>query len=233
MGGLSTVMLSPRRLQSTLLGLFVSSLLGCDGGKADLPPPPSGERAAIVTAKATPSQAPAPASTNKPAPSAPRKLCEGQKDRAGPKGTIKTAAASGEDKPASSLPLGVGKWVWVNLWAAWCGPCKEEMPRLIAWQKKLSQAGVLVELSFVSIDDDERQLQRFLDAQPKGGVRASYWLPEGEGRNDWLGSIGLKSSVELPVQALVAPSGQLACVIQGAVEDSDYPAVQALLTQKR
>lgn len=170
-----------------------------------------------------------------PAASAPpRQLCAGQGPRAAPRGGLKTAAAPGESPPPAALAIGVGKWTWVNLWAAWCAPCKEEMPRLLGFQSKLSAAGVMLDLAFVSMDDDERQLSRFLEAQPKpGGVRASYWLPEGEPRASWLTALGLTEKTELPIQALVAPSGQLACVIQGAVEDRDYPALAAFLGAKK
>jgi thiol-disulfide isomerase/thioredoxin len=144
-----------------------------------------------------------------------------------------TAQAPAAQILSPKIPFGVGKWVWINLWAAWCGPCKEEMPRLIAWQDKLRAAGVMIDLAFVSLDDDERQLHRFLEGQPAGGVRASYWLPEGSGRGTWMAGLGLKEMPELPVQALVGPSGEVACVIQGAVEEPDYPAILAFLNAKR
>ena len=43
----------------------------------------------------------------------------------------------------------------------------------------------------------------------------------------------MKESAQLPVQVLVAPSGQVACVIEGAVEDRDYPAIAAFVGAKR
>lgn len=209
---------------------------GCETDKKDLPAPPSTNRSNAVVAPsgaASPAaRATATASAQAAPPGPPRKLCEGQSPRPAPKGSIKTEAAPGAQALPGSMAFGVGKWVWVNLWAAWCVPCKEEMPRLIAWQKKLSAAGVLLDLAFVSIDDDQRQLQRFLEGQPTSGVRASYWLPEGTGRASWLGSLGLKETPDLPAHALVAPSGQVACVIQGAVEERDFPAVAAYLGAK-
>ncbi|HSN96845.1 MAG TPA: TlpA disulfide reductase family protein, partial [Candidatus Nanopelagicales bacterium] len=129
----------------------------------------------------------------------------------------------------ASPGFGVGKWVWLNFWAAWCKPCKEEMPRLLGWQQKLRSSGVLIDLVFVSLDDDERQLDRFLQDQPGHGVRASYWLPDGPGRTGWLTGLGLKETPDLPVHAIVAPSGQVTCTIAGAVEDSDYPGIAAFL----
>jgi thiol-disulfide isomerase/thioredoxin len=219
------------------LGLLTAA---CDVDKKDIAAPPSTNRSNAVVAPsgkvaATPT---APAATASAAPAGPpRKLCEGQTQRPPPKGSVSTAAAPGVEalrtSEGSRIPMGVGKWVWVNLWAAWCGPCKEEMPRLIAWQKKLSTSGVLLDLAFVSIDDDERQLKRFLEGQPAGGVRASYWLPEGSGRGTWLGALGLKETPDLPAHALIAPSGQLACVIQGVVEERDYPAVAAFLGSQK
>ena len=48
-----------------------------------------------------------------------------------------------------------GGFTWVNFWAAWCVPCREEIPRLMGWQKKLTGTGKSFRLHFVSVDDDE------------------------------------------------------------------------------
>jgi thiol-disulfide isomerase/thioredoxin len=160
-------------------------------------------------------------------------VCAGQKERPGPKGAVKTKAAPGAAELPASIAFGAGKWVWLNFWAAWCGPCKEEMPRLVAWQDRLRKAGVLIDFAFVSLDDDERQLERFLEGQPPAGVRASFWLPEGGLRAAFLSSLGIKDVPQLPLQALVSPGGQLACTVQGAVEDRDYDAIAAFLGAKK
>lgn len=207
---------------------------GDNSAKPDLAPPPSNNRSNAVAAKdagAAAQTAPKPTTAAVSAPA--RQLCVGQAQRPAPKGAVRSAAAPGAAGLPGTVPFGVGKWVWVNLWAAWCGPCKEEMPRLIAWKDKLSAAGVLIDLAFVSLDDDERQFQRFLENQPQNGVRASYHLPDGDQRTSWLAALGVKESPQLPVQALVAPSGQVACVIEGAVEDRDYPAIAAFLGARR
>lgn len=212
---------------------MATMIAACDDVKPDVvPPPPMTGRANAVTAKPAPTTPPAATATAAATARPARQLCTGQKPRSAPKGNPKTAAASDATPPPASIPMGVGKWTWINLWAAWCGPCKEEMPRIIGWQKKLSDAGVMIDLAFVSLDDDERQMKRFLEAQPKGGVRATYWLPEDE-RAHWLGPLGIKESPQLPVQILVAPSGQVACVIDGAVEDRDYPAIAAFMGGKK
>ena len=137
------------------------------------------------------------------------------------------AQAPGAPVLGSSIAVGNGKWTWINLWAAWCGPCKEELPRLLQWQDKL---GANVTFQFVSLDDDERQLIKYLESQPARGLRTSFWLPEGKTRDAWLSALKIDTTPELPVQILVNPHGRVHCVIAGAVEDGDFARVSNIVT---
>jgi hypothetical protein len=92
----------------------------------------------------------------------------------------------------------------------------------MAWQDKLAKAGAQISFIFVSLDDDSRQLQDFLERQPRDGVRSSLWLPEGPSRTSFLASLKMKLDPELPEQALLDPSGRVRCFVQGAVDDGDY-----------
>jgi thiol-disulfide isomerase/thioredoxin len=177
-------------------------------------------------------QPPAQPSAVAAAPKERRKLCDGQMQGAGktlPKNEISRAAAPGAASQPEHLSGGDGGWLWVNFWAAWCVPCKEEIPRLKGWEKKLGAEGKRFRLLFVSLDDDARQLEQFLAAQPPEGLRSTYWLKEGDQRKDWLAAIDLDTEPELPAHLLVDPRGKVRCVVSGAVEDGDYPQVQALL----
>ena len=207
---------------------------GCDQSEKK-PVTVTRERSQVV--ESTAAAAPAPAPTPSPsalAPAAqkpPRKLCEGQlakPGRAFPKDKISRAAAPGErERPANLAPTGA--WTWVNFWAAWCVPCREEMPRLKGWEQKLKSSGKAFALEFVTLDDDARQLEKFLAAQPPEGVRTSYWLKDGEEREKWMKSAGLEVDPELPSHLLVDPKGRIRCAFQGAVEDRDFPQLAALI----
>jgi thiol-disulfide isomerase/thioredoxin len=120
--------------------------------------------------------------------------------------------------------------VWVNFWAAWCAPCKEEIPRLLKWEQKLATEGTRVHVAFISVDDDERQLSNYLASSGSDGLSSTLWLREGKEREAWLGSVGMSVDPALPVHLLVSPEGQVRCMIQGAVEDEDYSAVKAVLS---
>ena len=119
--------------------------------------------------------------------------------------------------------------VLVDFWAAWCAPCKEEIPRLFRFQQELVKSSPGFKLEFVSLDDDERQLTGFLGGQPPSGLRRSFWLKEGKEREEWLKAAGLENDPALPFHLLFDPKGKLRCVVKGALEDSDLASLKTLV----
>ncbi|MDF3069535.1 MAG: Thiol-disulfide oxidoreductase [Polyangiaceae bacterium] len=211
---------------------------GCDDSNK---PPVSApqERSQIVAAKAGDSAASQPTAAEvlpavaSSAPKPPRALCAGQMSAAGrtvAKKPVSQAVAAGEAPLPDALPLG-GGYTWVNFWAAWCKPCKEEIPRLMRFQQELGKVSPGFKVSFVSLDDDERQLGAFLAEQASPGLRRTWWLKEGKEREEWLKAAGLESDPDLPFHLLFDPKGKLRCVVKGAVEDADLASLKQLVTQ--
>ena len=60
----------------------------------------------------------------------------------------------------------------------------------IAWPAPVRPSSLV----FVSLDDDERQLDAFLAQQPQGGLRSTLWLPDGHARAEWMKSLRMDSS---------------------------------------
>ena len=143
---------------------------------------------------------------------------------------IDSEVAAGETPLDRALPIGKGRWTWLNFWAAWCVPCREEIPRLKSWEGKLNSGGKRFDLVFVSLDDDGRQLSQFLAKQPAEGLKRTYWIKEGNARQEWFGALELDPDPELPTHILVDPKGFARCVVNGAIEDSDFPAIQSIVS---
>ena len=208
-----------------------ASLVACDKGS---PPAPAAARSEQVLASgSTPTAAPAPTDVHAAAPAAPRPhlLCSGDgnaEGRALSKVAASHAQAAGTEPLDGTLPPRRGHWTWINFWAAWCKPCKEEIPRLVGWRDRLAGTPSPISLVFVSLDDDERQLDAFLEQQPPNGLRSTLWLPDGHARTAWMTSLRMNGA-ELPEHALVDPAGRVRCFIEGAVEDSDYAEIAALV----
>ncbi len=222
---------------SRALAALASSLLwfvGCSDNTSAKPEGVNGRSDVVVSSGqpvATQKSAQAP---SKPA-QAPHKLCTSPPAADGKKlPGVELGHVEADGAPALSGPIdsGNGSWTWLNLWAGYCGPCKQEIPLLLQWKSDLQKAQTPMRLAFVSLDDDERQAKKFLDAQPKDGLRSSFLLVEGKSRATFLKDLGLKDPPELPVHVLVDPEGSVRCVIQGAIEAADYAQVSGIVGKR-
>jgi thiol-disulfide isomerase/thioredoxin len=119
-------------------------------------------------------------------------------------------------------------WRWVNVWATWCKPCIEEMPRLIAWRDKLAAAGNKIELSFVSVDDSDAEVAAFRAAHPD--TPPSIRIAGADKRAAWLKSFGLGDGA-IPIHLFVSPANRLRCARAGGIRDKDYGVVEKLLAE--
>ncbi len=52
-----------------------------------------------------------------------------------------------------------GKVVLLDFWATWCAPCREVIPRFVAWQKEYGPRGLQV--IGISLDDSPVPVRRF------------------------------------------------------------------------
>jgi thiol-disulfide isomerase/thioredoxin len=225
-------------MRAAVVATLVALSAGCESTQSE-EPTVSRERSQAVMGSATSGSATAVASAQPPvtgvsatssakAPKPPRKLCGGPAEsaKAFPKNAVGFYSGGQVSERAVTLAKG---FTWINFWAAWCGPCKEEIPRLKSFENRFEAAGLKVRLVFVSLDDDQRQLELFVGSQPESGLKQSFWLREGREREQWLDTTALPSDPELPQQLILDAGGRTVCHIQGALEDDDYAAMAAVL----
>jgi cytochrome c biogenesis protein CcmG, thiol:disulfide interchange protein DsbE len=101
-----------------------------------------------------------------------------------------------------------GDWVLVNLWASWCGPCRDEAPDLERWWRAHRNEGVTV--LGINVQDNSQDALDFLDE-----FESTY--PQlrsvGDERSEAFGSTGV------PENFLVDPKGRLALIWPGPVDE--------------
>jgi len=119
-----------------------------------------------------------------------------------------------------------GRARWVNVWATWCKPCVEEIPRLLEWQKRLAESGKQLDLVFVSVDVETSAIDSFRQAHPEmpGSLHVAGAAPFSE----WLPSVGLTAGSPIPLHLYADSRGHQRCVRAGAVSEADFPMLQAL-----
>ena len=125
----------PKRVRGVdrLSSLIVAAaLVGCSGPTNETPPPPPSRTASVA---ATP---PPEVSLNE--------FCDVR-----PSEEVRPFAWPELESPGDTATHG---WGWVNVWATWCAPCIEEMPRIAAWEERLRKdigPGDVVFLSLIHI----------------------------------------------------------------------------------
>lgn len=132
-------------------------------------------------------------------------------------------ASAGSAAPAAAA----AGWRWINVWATWCKPCVEEMPRLRGWRDKLAAAGKPFELVFVSIDESDAEVAEFRKLHPD--ALPSMRLADPAKSPAWFGELGLSNSSAIPIHFFVDQTNRVRCARAGGVGEKDYAIVEKLL----
>ena len=191
------------RLQALAFITGTVALAACDKGGASEPPP---SRVNAVKARAGAASTAGFCDVTHPAETAP---------------TFQLPAL------ASPAPASTAGWRWVNVWATWCKPCIEEMPRLHAWRERLSSAARPVGLAFLSVDESDQVVADFRAAHP--GTPDSVRIADAAALPAWLKSIGLDEGAPIPIHVFVDPGGRIRCVRAGGVGEDQFAIVKELL----
>ncbi|MFO0616679.1 MAG: TlpA disulfide reductase family protein [Polyangiaceae bacterium] len=154
------------------------------------------------------------------------KLCGKAIERDLPTVKLDHLEVKGAKALSTELETG-GKWTWINVWAAYCGPCREEIPRIKAFGERLEKDGAPVRIHFVSFDDDARESIKFME---KGALSQSLIVDEKD-HEKFFTELGVPQNTALPLQVLVDPRSKIRCVGMGAIDDEDYPEIFGIVSK--
>jgi thiol-disulfide isomerase/thioredoxin len=102
-----------------------------------------------------------------------------------------------DGKPLSLAAL-QGKVIFLNFWATWCGPCRAEVPDLVALQDRYK--GRLQIIGLNVDDDDAAEIQKYVD---ESGINYPVAMTSNDVRLQYGGIPALPTSFVLDTQGRV------------------------------
>ncbi len=106
-----------------------------------------------------------------------------------------------------------GKPLIINLWATWCGPCRLEMPQLVALQDEFKDKGLTI--LGISVDDNADEIRKFA-----AEYKVTYPMLVGLGQDALLHALGYEDSV--PISVLVRANGTISTRLIGITTTDDW-----------
>ena len=96
-----------------------------------------------------------------------------------------------------------GKYVYIDVWATWCGPCRQEIPYLQEVEKKFH--GKKIEFVSISVDQkkDYEKWKKMVGEKSLGGVQL---FADKDWGSDFIRAYGIQS---IPRFILIGPDGKI------------------------
>jgi cytochrome c biogenesis protein CcmG/thiol:disulfide interchange protein DsbE len=113
-----------------------------------------------------------------------------------------------------------GRVLLLDVWASWCGPCKQELPMLDAMARRLKGQGV--EILAVSVDQERANVEKFMHGRGRWELTVAH---------DPAGVIADRLQPDkMPTSYIVDRSGIVRYVNAGFVPD-DAPGIERRLLE--
>jgi thiol-disulfide isomerase/thioredoxin len=113
-----------------------------------------------------------------------------------------------------------GKYVYIDVWATWCGPCRGEIPALKKVEEKYHDKNIAFISISVDVDKDHEKWKNFVNDKQLGGVQL---FADKDWNSDFIKSYGV---ISIPRFILIDPNGK---IIKSDAARPSNPELQKVL----
>jgi thiol-disulfide isomerase/thioredoxin len=110
-----------------------------------------------------------------------------------------------------------GKYVYIDVWATWCGPCRQEIPFLKKVEEKYHGKNIEFVSISVDVDKDHEKWKTFVTEKELGGIQL---FADKNWNSDFMKSYGINS---IPRFILIDPKGN---IVKSDAERPSSPKLQ-------
>ena len=96
-----------------------------------------------------------------------------------------------------------GKYVYIDVWATWCGPCRPEIPHLKKVEEKYHGKNIEFVSISVDVDKDHEKWKKFVTEKQLGGIQL---FADKNWNSDFIKAFGIDS---IPRFLLIDPNGKV------------------------
>ena len=96
-----------------------------------------------------------------------------------------------------------GKYVYIDVWATWCGPCRAEIPSLKKLEEKYHDKNIVFVSISIDVDKDHEKWKNFVSEKQLGGIQL---FADKNWNSEFMISYGINS---IPRFILIDPNGKI------------------------
>ncbi|MDE6335482.1 MAG: redoxin family protein [Muribaculaceae bacterium] len=122
-----------------------------------------------------------------------------------------------------------GKPILIDLWATWCGPCRESFAHIEPIQKYAEENGI--QLLYISIDDQPNIEDQWKRMANYYNLKGHHLLINPDLRPEIFSTFGTNGSLTIPQLAIVNRDGEITVCPQSIATTADFTPLRNLLEQ--
>ena len=115
-----------------------------------------------------------------------------------------------------------GKYVYIDVWATWCGPCRGEIPSLQKVEEKYKDKNIAFVSISVDVQKDLEKWKKFVSDKALGGIQL---FADKDWNSEFIKAFGIDS---IPRFILIDPTGK---VVNADAPRPSEPKLQVLLDE--